>query len=195
EVDALLQLPLAGFELLDLGQHRSELTRLHLGSRDVGVELRRLLAKRPEPPEQAEDGGQEDHGGADGHALRRGNRDARGLLLLLRALALDGKQVDPNHRSPARLNARPTATAAVGAISAGLTLNFFASNAIRLNGSNVSTGASKRSASISVKPSARDAPPLTTIRWSRSDAAVALKKSNVFWISSITFSVTARSTG
>ena len=29
----------------------------------------------------------------------------------------------------------------------------------------------------------------------RSDAAVALKKSNVFWISSITFSVTARSTG
>jgi hypothetical protein len=64
-----------------------------------------------------------------------------------------------------------------------------------LNGSNASTGASNRSASISVNPSAREAPPLTMIRSIRSDEAVALKKSNVFWISSSTFSLTARSTG
>ena len=45
------------------------------------------------------------------------------------------------------------------------------------------------------KPSTRDAPPLSTIRSMRSEAAVALKKSNVFWISSSTFSVIACSTG
>ena len=53
------------------------------------------------------------------------------------ALALDGEEVDANHRSPTRRSARPTATAAVGATSAAdSTWNFFASNATRLNGSN-----------------------------------------------------------
>ena len=79
-------------------------------------------------------------------------------------LALDGEEVDANHRSLTRRSARPTATATVGAMSAGAsTLNFFASNEIFLNGSNGSTGAPKRSARLSVKPSARDAPPLRMI--------------------------------
>jgi hypothetical protein len=68
------------------------------------------------------------------------------------------------------------------------------SNATFRNGSNISTGASNRSVSSSMNPSALDAPPLTRMRSMRSESAVALKKSNVFWISSMTFSLTARST-
>src|SRR3954470_17186711 len=147
--------------------------------------------ERPEPPADEERRAKQNQTGSDRHALRR--RDQRAAL---GPFTIDGEEIDADHRSPTRRSARPTATATVGAMSpAASTWNFFESNVTRLNGSRPSTGASKRSLSISVKPSARDAPPLSMIRSMRSDEAVVLKKSNVFWISSITFSVTARSTG
>src|SRR5262249_12919116 len=135
ERDALLKLPLSCLELLHLGQHRPQLTCLELGAGDLLIDLERFLAKRPEPPEHANDGRNHDHRCGNRDPLRRRNGDAGDLLLLLGALALDGEQVDTNHRSPARRSARPTATAAVEAISAESTLNFFASNVMRLKGS------------------------------------------------------------
>src|SRR6185369_16776292 len=179
-------------ELLHLRQHGAQLLRFDFPLRDVRIETCRRLAQRPEPPADPEEGCQHDEAGRDGQAVRRRYERAAAL----RALTVDREEVDANHRSPTRRSARPTATAAVGATSDGeSTCSFFTSSPTRLNGSSPSTGASKRSVSISVKPSARDAPPLSMMRSMRSDAAVALKKSNVFWISSMTFSLTARSTG
>ena len=70
--------------------------------------------------------------------------------------------------------------AAVAAWSADGAPSLAGSQATALNGSNSSTGVPNRSSSISRKPSTRDAPPLRTMRSMWSDAAVALKKSNVF---------------
>ena len=87
----------------------------------------------------------------------------------LTRFALDGEEVDANHRSPARLSARPTATAAVGAIVVALIgrASWRRTSTFR-NGSNSSTGVPKRSCSASAKPSTRDAPPLSMMRSMRS---------------------------
>ena len=84
-------------------------------------------------------------------------------------VALGGEQVDANHRSPALLqreadrDGRGRRDASASSIP-----SFAASNVIVLNGSNVSTGAPKRSSSAAAKPSTRDAPPLRRIRSMRS---------------------------
>ena len=107
-----------------------------------------------------ESAGERERLGAQDGGLLPGERPA-----LLLGLALDGEEVDANHRSPTRRNARPTATAAVAATSSGAeTPNFAASKAMRLNGLNSSIWASNRSPSISAKPSIREVPPDTTTR-------------------------------
>src|SRR5262245_18738465 len=160
---------------------------------NVGIELCRLPLERPVPPPDPSAGGQQDQRAAERELLPRLQRADR---FLLRRLPLDGEQIDFDHRSPALRSARPTATAAVGTrCSSCATPSFGASNAIFLNGSSISTGALKRSASAWAKSSTAHAPPLCRIRSMRSDAAVAFKKSKVFWISSRTFSVIAWRTG
>src|SRR5207248_6858106 len=147
------------------------------------------------PPPDVHDGRAEQQPAGERHLLRGPEREAAARSLL-RALALDRQQVDANHRSPAFRSARPTATATVGTrLSAPCTPSLSGSKPIFLNGSNASTGVPKRSCSACAKPSTFDAPPLRRIRSIRSEDAVALKKSNVFWISRRTFSVTACSTG
>src|SRR3954469_23510486 len=117
--------------------------------------------QRPVPPADREHRRHQDEGGRDGDALCR--RDA-GARLLLAGASIDREQIDADHRSPTRRRARPTATAAVGAMSTASDLNRLPSKATFLKGSNGSTGAAKRSPSISVKPSAREAPPLSMMR-------------------------------
>ena len=135
ERDALLQLRLARLELLHLRQHRAQLLRLGLGPRDVVVELEPTCWRsdqnhQPTPSAVA----MRISAGGDRDALRRAG--CRRAASWCRA-AIDGEEVDANHRSPTRRSARPTATATVGAMSAAdSTLNFFASNATVLNGSN-----------------------------------------------------------
>src|SRR6185295_9707540 len=107
---------------------------------------------------------------------------------LLLDLTFAAEKVDANHRSIAFRRARPTATAADGAMSAGSPPSFFASQVTARNGSKSSTGALKRSCTIWWKPSTRDAPPLNMIRSISSVHALALKKPKVLWISSSTFS-------
>src|SRR6476659_5717163 len=191
--DALLQLRLPLHELLDLLDHRVEPRRLLLRGGDFLVEIRRIVVDRPVAPADRQTAEHQDETAADRQLLAdRAKRDG----LLLRAVALRREQVDANHRSPARRSARPTATAAVGmAVSGSSTPNFCGSKLILRNGSNDSTVVPNRSRSASAKPSTRDAPPLSTMRSMRSDDAVALKKSNVFWISRSTFSVIACKTG
>src|SRR6478672_1201225 len=178
---------------LDLLDHRVEPRRLLLRGGDFLVEIRRIVVDRPVAPADRQTAEHQDETAADRQLLAdRAKRDG----LLLRAVALRREQVDANHRSPARRSARPTATAAVGmAVSGSSTPNFCGSKLILRNGSNDSTVVPNRSRSASAKPSTRDAPPLSTTRSMRSDDAVALKKSNVFWISRRTFSVIACSTG
>src|ERR1700733_8927848 len=151
---------------------------LLLGARDVHVDLRRLPLQHPVAPPDEQRGHDENRAAADRHHLAGMERD-RGALA---GLSLDGEQVDPDHRSPALLSARPTATAAVvTTLGASVTPSFRGSKPIVLNGSNASTGAPKRSSSAFANPSTRDAPPLSRTRSMRSEEAVALKKSNVFW--------------
>ncbi len=71
---------------------------------NVPIELRRLLAERQEPPADAEDRGNEDEARANRDAVRRRDEDPGRFL---RSRALDGEQVDANHRSPARRSAKP----------------------------------------------------------------------------------------
>src|SRR5436190_3125896 len=191
--DALLQLRFPLLELLDLLDHRMQPRRLLLRGGDFLVELHRIVVDRPVAPADGQPAEHQYETAADRQLLADGaERDG----LLLRAIALRREQVDANHRSPTRRSARPTATAAVGmAVSGSSTPNFCGSKLILRNGSNDSTVVPNRSRSASAKPSTRDAPPLSTTRSMRSDDAVALKKSNVFWISRRTFSVIACSTG
>src|SRR5262249_25103184 len=185
ERHALLELRLARLELLDRRQHRPELVGLHFGARDFRVEPPPAFAQRPEPPAHGDERRQHDRRPAPiGRALAGGAPAAFFRLRRSAATARGGVWALP--RPPPRRSPSPTATATVGAISNGSVLNRFESNETLLNGSNDSTGASKRSVSISVKPSARDAPPLSMIRSILSGAAGALNKSNVFWISRIT---------
>ena len=121
ERDALGELGFARLELLHLRQNRAQLNCLRFGFGDVPIDLRRPLAKREEPPADAEDGRDENQARAERDAVRRGNDNP---ALLLRSGAFDGKEVDPNHRSPALRSARPTATAAVGAASRALDAEF-----------------------------------------------------------------------
>src|SRR4029079_19167970 len=125
------------------------------------------------------DSGEAEDADAEERRPLTGIHERRRLADLLRPL--DAEEIDANHRSPTRRSARPTATAAVDVSSAG-SPSFFASHVTVRNGSNSSTGALKRSWSISWNPSTRDAPPLRITRSICSEAAVALKKSNVFWI-------------
>src|SRR5205814_6263747 len=113
--------------------------------------------------------------------LVSGERDSAAGFL--RGLAFGREQVDADHRSPAFRSARPTATAAVGMTLSGSVIPSFAGSNVTLwKGLNASTGAPNRLSSACAKPSTREAPPLSSTRSMRSDAAVALKKSNVFWI-------------
>src|SRR5205807_636955 len=59
-------------------------------------------------------------------------------------------------------------------------------------GFNSSTGMANSSRNKSTSPGTRAVPPATTIRWMFSPLAVALKKSNVFWISRVKMSDTLR---
>src|SRR5262245_3123684 len=191
---ALLQLRLPLLELLHLLDHRVEPRRLLLRGGDFLVELRGIVVDRPVAPANRQTAEHQDETAADRQLLADGAERDDGLLL--GAIALRREQVDANHRSPTRRSARPTATAAVGmAVSGSSTPNFCGSKLILRNGSNDSTVVPNRSRSASAKPSTRDAPPLSTTRSMRSDDAVALKKSNVFWISRRTFSVIVCSTG
>src|SRR5262249_6232322 len=139
---------------------------------DLGVEARRLLRQRPVPPTDEQHGGDDDQAAADGELLPDRYRER--LLLDLRR-PRGAEEVDPDHRSPAFLSARPTATAAAGATPDTSEIPIFApSQAIFRKGSNTSTGVPKRSCRASANPSTFDAPPLTTIRSIWSDDALAL---------------------
>ena len=103
---------------------------------------------------------------------------------------------DANHRSAALRSARPTATATVGAMSCtSSTRKRLASNATALNGSNSSTGVSK------ARPAALQEPLLLRRAAADDDAVDAIRGGGGFeeieslLISSMTFSLTARSTG
>ena len=84
---------------------------LALGVGDLLVEVGRRALQRPEPPAHDQRRGDENEAAADRDLLP----DLE-LRFALRALAIDGEEVDFDQRSPARLTASPTATAAVGAI-------------------------------------------------------------------------------
>src|SRR5262249_42285899 len=135
--DALLQLRFPLLELLHLLDDRVEPRRLLLRRGDVGIELGRLVRQRPVAPADEQAGENQDQAAADGQLLRRRAERDR---FFLRALALDGEEVDANHRSPALRSARPTATATDGATASGsVTPSLAGSNAILRNGSKVST--------------------------------------------------------
>src|SRR5437660_1075569 len=189
--DALLQFGALIFELAHLLNHALQPRGFALRVGDLLVEIGRLVLQRPVPPADEQRRGDEDQAAADGDLLA----DLK-LGFSLGAIAIDGKQVDFDQRSPARLNARPTATAAVGTIASRCSPEYFLGSSVTFrNGSNISTGVPNRSCSASANPSTREAPPLSMMRSMRSVDAVALKKSNVFCTSSSTFSVIARSTG
>src|SRR5262249_23109303 len=127
---------------------------LRLGN--FGVDVGCLTAERPIAPADDQDGPDEKRAAQHRHLLGR-NRNRE---LLLRALAF-GNEVDANHRSPAFRSANPTATAPVEASCCTSWMpSCCASQAIFLNGSNISTGALKRSSSDCMKPSTQAAPPL-----------------------------------
>ena len=160
ERDALLQLRLARLELLHLREHRAELLRLASPPRAMSSSRRtRRLSQRPEPP--ADDqrpcrcrirlAAMVTRCAAGMHRARRLVAPRSTASRLMRIIGRPPGAARGRPRRPRSARRRPPTRLA----------NFFASNATRLNGSNTSTGASKRSASISVKPSARDAPPLT----------------------------------
>src|SRR5262245_3634684 len=166
EDDALLQLRLALLELLYLLDDRVQPRRFLLRRGDIGVDLRRLVRERPVAPADEQARQHENETAADRDLLTDGAERDR---LLLGAFALRREKVDADHRSPAFLSARPTATAAVApTASTSATPSFAGSNATFRNGSNDSTAEPNRSCSAAVKPSTRDAPPLTTMRSIRS---------------------------
>src|SRR6185295_16004821 len=160
EDDALLELGLSLLELLNLKNDRVEPRRFLLRVGDIHVELLRLVVEREVPPADR-------HHGEYEHR-RTGDRDfltglERGLLL--GAFALDGKEVDANHRSPALLSASPTATAAVGMTpSTSITPSLSASNITVLNGSSSSTEVPNLSSRALTNPSTLEAPPLRSTR-------------------------------
>src|SRR5262245_2290312 len=119
------------------------------------------MPKRPEPPADAEPC--QDHNQAACERHFRSELEFR--LAPLATVALDGKEVDLDHRSPARLSASPTATAAVGTMASRCSAEYFAASSVTfLNGSNSSTGVPNRSCRASPNPSTRDAPPLSMMR-------------------------------
>ena len=110
--------------------------------------------------------------------------------------ALAGDEVDANHRSPAFRSARPSATAASGAIFGSRYPELVA---VERHLTERIEGLDRRLEALAqrVGRSRRRATRRRSARCDRCDrlAAVPLKKSNVFSISSSTLSVTARSTG
>src|SRR3990170_3853620 len=114
EHHTLRKLRLALFEVLDFLDDRVQTRGFLLRGGNVPVELYRLAREAPVAPTDEQAGHHQDQAAANGQLLTRLKRQ---LLLGLRALG--GEKVDANHRSPALLSARPTATAAVGAMLAG----------------------------------------------------------------------------
>src|SRR5204863_2120040 len=142
-------------ELLHLQNHALQARGLALRVDDLLVDVFRFVLQRPVPPAHEQRGRHQDEAAADGDFFA-----AEPLGFFLDAIAIDGKEVDLDQRSPARLRARPTATAAVGMIASRCSAeNFFASSVTFRNGSNISTGVPKRSCSASANPSTRDPPP------------------------------------
>src|SRR5689334_4140216 len=154
QFDALLEQRLLLFVLVDLRDDGFEAGRFLLRLRNVGSKTGGLVADQPVPPPAHEHTGHDNRATDCGQLLLDGERE-----LLLRDLALRN-EVDANHRSPAFRSARPTATAPVDASCCTSTPSCCASHAIFLKGSNISTGALKRSSSACMKPSTHAAPPL-----------------------------------
>ena len=141
EDDSLLELRLPLFELLDVLNDRVQSCRFLLCLGDVFVELCRLLLDRPIPPADEECGDDQDRSCTRSSASGRLETTAT-----LDRFAFGGKQVDFDHRSPALLSARPTATAAVGTtLATSPTPSLLESKVTFLNGSKASTGAPNRS--------------------------------------------------
>src|SRR6478752_7354224 len=100
--------------------------RLRLRLRQFGVDARGLLRDGPIAPAETERRDDQNEAAGERELLAHLKRD---FLLDLRAL--DAEEVDPDHRSPTFLSARPTATAAMGASrSASCTPSASGSNAI-----------------------------------------------------------------
>ena len=111
---------------------------------------------------------------------------------LLDAFRSPMEEIDFDHRSPAFLSASPTATAAVADDRSGSSMpSFFQSSAIFRNGSKHLDRRAKPLLERLGEAIDRSGAAAQKDAVDRSDAAVALKKSNVFWISSSTFSVIA----
>src|SRR5262249_25680918 len=126
--DALLQRRALLLELVDFPNDRLEPPLLLMRTRDVGIDLRRPLLQPPVPVADAARGEHEDETAGERQPL--GNVKRERLLL---DLTLAAKKVDANHRSPTFRSARPTATAAVDALSAGSPSSFFASHVTARN--------------------------------------------------------------
>src|SRR5262249_19611997 len=109
EHDALLELCLPLLELLDVLNNCVEACGFLLRFRNRLVELRRFLLERPVAPPDEEHSDNQDRAAPNRQFLRNMKRERA-----FDRLAFDRKQVDANHRSPAFLSAKPTATAAVG---------------------------------------------------------------------------------
>src|SRR4029453_11255752 len=141
EDDSLLKLRLPLFELLDVLNDRVQSCRFLLSLGDVFIELRRFLLDRPISPADDECRDDQDRAAPDRQLMAGLKRDGT-----LDRFAFDGKEVDFDHRSPALLIARPTATAAVGTtLATSPTPSLLGSKVTFLNGSKASTGAPNRS--------------------------------------------------
>src|SRR5262249_35350076 len=154
QFDALLEQRLLLFEIVNLRDDGLEAGRFLLRTGDVGRQTSGFVTEQPIPPATDEPTGHENRAANSGQLLLDGECE-----LLLGELAL-GNEVDANHRSPAFRSARPTATAPVDASCCTSTPSCCASHAIFLKGSNISTGALKRSSRACMKPSTQAAPPL-----------------------------------
>src|SRR5262249_37054266 len=105
-----LRLPL--LVLLNLHDDAVQPYGFLLRGRNIGVDACRFAREGPVAPSDDDDGENEDGAAGDDELLTEQRR-----RLGLGFLALDGEQVDANHRSPALLSARPTATAAVAPVA------------------------------------------------------------------------------
>ena len=141
--DALLQRGALLFELVDFTNDGLQPQLLLLRMCDVGVNLCRPLLERPVPVTDAPRGDDENQAACERQPLADVECDR-----LLLGLTFAAEQVDANHRSLIFRRARPTATAADGAMSAGSPPSFLASHATARNGSKSSTGVLKRSCTI-----------------------------------------------
>src|SRR5690606_10804837 len=131
------QLGALRLELRDLREDLREACFFAARGGDGGVELRLGLPQRPEAPSDEQRRDQQQGGAGERHLVT----ELEGPAGCLGRAALTGDQVDADHRSPPRRNARPTATAASGATVSGATPRRAASKSIWRNGSNGSTGA------------------------------------------------------